>query len=162
MSNSKDAVNTSYEKRLNFTATGIFILWIITFSIGIFSLIDRFLLFNYWFIAYTNPLFYIVFIIGCLTSKTVSFSIINLIKNRQWIKPSNFIKSILIQLVTVTIASILTIIFYEANNFSGFFSLFTSFTVLFSTGYIIFCLYYYRYDLPKDQDIRNQNLKGAF
>ena len=163
MSNSNDVVNTSYEKKLNFAATSILLIWIIVIILGIFSLINAILNLNVmyiWSLSYNNPLLYIVFIIGFFTSRSVSFSIINLIKNRQWIKSSNFIKSILIQLVIVTIASILTIIFYESNNFTVFFSLFTSFTVLFSIAYLVFCVRYYRYDVPERQTFRDPSQRG--
>ena len=165
MNNSNGKVKASYDKRLNFTATGVLLIWILTIIFGIISIINAVLLFNmpfFWALSYDNPLFYIVLIIGFFPSRSVSFSLINLFKNRRWIEPSKFIKGIFIQLVTASIASILTIIIYKANNFTEFFSLFNSFAFLFSIVYLVFCLKYYRYDPPKQQNFRNPNLKGAY
>ncbi|MHA1233625.1 MAG: hypothetical protein ACTSQL_00910 [Promethearchaeota archaeon] len=165
MSNSNGIVKTSYEKRLNFTATGVLLIWIIIIIFGIFSLINTVLRFNLpfvWSLSYENPLFYIVFIIGVFSSRNVSISLINRFKQKRWIEPSKFIKGILIQLITATIASILTVIFYKANNFTEFFSLFFSFAFLFSIVYIGFCLRYYRYDLPERENFRYPSQRGHY
>lgn len=167
MNNSNGLIKTSYEKRLNITATVVLLIWIILIIFGIFSLINAGLHFNIvpfiLSLSNDNPFLYtvsiiFVYIIVFFASRSVSISLINLFKNKRWIKPSKFIKSILIQLVAASIASILTIIFYKAINFTEFFLLFNSFTFLFSIAFLGFCLYYYRYDLPKDQNFRNPNL----
>ncbi|MHA1458980.1 MAG: hypothetical protein ACTSQR_04870, partial [Promethearchaeota archaeon] len=64
---------------------------------------------------------------GFFRARNVSISLINRFKQKRWIEPSKFIKGILIQLITATTASISTVIFYKANNFTEFFSLFFSF-----------------------------------
>ena len=166
MNNSNGKVKASYNKSLNFTATGVLLIWILIIIFGIFSLINAFRLFNFPFIlplSYDNPFLYtvcitVVYIIVFFASRNVSISLINLFKNRQWIEPAKFIKGILIQLVTASIASILTIIFYQTINFTEFFSLFFSFAFLFSIIFLGFCLYYYRYDIPERQDFNNPNL----
>ena len=161
MSNSNGIVKASFEKRINFTATGLLIIWIIIIVFGIFSLLSAVLLLNLpfiWDLPFENPFLYVVCIIGLYPSKRVSISLVNLIKNRRWIEPLKFIKSIFILLTFASLASILTIIFYKANNFTEFFSIFNSFTFLFSFAFLGFSLYYYRYDLPKDQSFRNPNL----
>jgi hypothetical protein len=161
MKNSNEIAKTRYVKGLSITATSSLLIWIIIFSFGIFSLINAFLFFNMifiWSLSYENPFLYIVFIIGIIPSRRVSISILDLIKNKRWIEPSKFIKSIIILLAAATIATILTIIIYKANNYTEFFSIFTSFTFLFSIQFFAFCLHYYRYDLPKDQPLRNPNL----
>ena len=126
MNNSNDKVKSSYDKSLNFIATGILLTWILIIIFGIFSLINAVLLSNMPFIwaSFGNPFLYIVLIIGFFPSKSISISLINLFKKKRWIEPSKFIKGVLIQLVTASIASILTIIFYQAINFAEFFSLF--------------------------------------
>jgi hypothetical protein len=163
MNNSNGKVKASYDKRLSFTATGILLIWILIIIFGIFSLINAFLLFNMpviwaWTLSFVNPFVYIVFIIGFFPSRSISISLIDLFKNRRWIEPSRFIKGIFIQLVTAAIASILTIIIYNVNNFTDFFSLFLSFAFLFPIQFLLFCLYYYRYDLPERQNYNNPNL----
>jgi len=161
MSNSTEIIKISYMKRLNFTATGVLILWLTIIIFGIFYIINAFLFTDidfFWTVSLSNPLLCIVFIMGFVKGKSVSFSIINLIKKRKWKNQSNFIKDILIQLATITIATILTINFYEEFDFTGFFTLFSSFAVYFSFAYFVYCLWYYRYDLPKDQPLRNPNL----
>jgi len=164
MNNSNGKVKASYDKRLNFTATGILSIWILIIIFGSFSLINAVLLSNVPFIwaSFGNPFLYIVLIIGFFPSKSISISLINLFKKKRWIEPSKFIKGVLIQLATASIASFLTIIFYKANNFTEFFSLFFSFAFLFSIVFLVFCLYYYRYDLPERESFRNSNLKGAY
>ncbi len=163
MNNSNGKVKASYDKRLSFTATGILLIWILIIIFGIFSLINAVLLFNMpviwaWTLSFVNPFVYIVFIIGFFPSRSISISLIDLFKNRRWIEPSRFIKGIFIQLVTAAIASILTIIIYNVNNFTDFFSLFFSFAFLLSIQFLLFCLYYYRYDLPERQNYNNPNL----
>ena len=145
-------------------ATGILLIWILTIIFGIFSLINAVLLFKMpviwvWVILTIspsyNPIFYIVFITGFYPSRNISISLINLFKNRRWIEPSKFVKSIFIQLVTAAIASIVAVIFSIGNIFTEFFSLFFSFTFLFSIQFLLFCLYYNRYDLPEWRNYRN-------
>jgi len=165
MNNSNGKVKASYEKKLNSTATGILIIWILIIIFGFFSSINPVLLYNVPFIwAYIIPFIWapfcniflgIVLIIGFVPSRSISISLVNLLKNRRWIEPSKFIKSILIQLVIASIASTLTIIFYKGINFTEFFSMFSLFAFLFSILFLAFCLYYYRYDLPEQQDFRN-------
>jgi len=162
----------TYDKRLNSTATGILIIWILIIIFGFFSSINPVLLYNVPFIwAYNIPFIWapfcniflgIVLIIGFVPSRSISISLVNLLKNRRWIEPSKFIKSILIQLVTASIASILTIIFYNGINFTEFFSMFSLFAFLFSILFLAFCLYYYRYDLPERQDFRNPSKRGHY
>lgn len=158
MNNSNGKVKSSYDKSLNYTATVVLLIWILIIIFGIFSLINAGLLFNVpfffiWVLSFgSNYFLYIVLIIGFFPSRSVSISLINLFKNRRWIEPLKFIKGILIQLVTVSIASILTIIFYKGNNFTEFFSLFFSFTFIFSIIFLGFCLFYYCYDLPERQN----------
>jgi len=163
MNNSNGKVKASYDKRLSFTATGVLLIWILIIIFGIFSLINAVLLFNMpviwaWTLSFVNPFVYIVFIIGFFPSRSISISLIDLFKNRRWIEPSRFIKGIFIQLVTAAIASILTIFIYNVNNFTDFFSLFLSFAFLFPIQFLLFCLYYYRYDLPERQNYNNPNL----
>jgi len=166
MSNLNSKVKASYDKKLSFTATSLLIIWISTIIFGIFSLINAVLLFKMpviwvWVASLFNPLnpfLFIVFIIGFFPSRSISISLIDLFKNRRWIEPSKFIKGIFTQLVTASIASILTIIFYDVNDFTDFFSLFFSFAFLFSIQFLLFCLYYYRYDLPERQNFNNPNL----
>jgi len=160
MNNSNGKVKASYDKRLSFTATGILLIWILIIIFGIFSLINAVLLFKVpfffiWALSFGNPFLYIVFIIGFFPSRSISFSLIDLFKNRRWNKPSKFIKGIFIQLGTAAIASILTIIFYNGNNITEFFSMFSSFVFIFSIVFLGFCLYYYRYDVPERQNFRN-------
>ena len=161
MNNSNSKVRGSYDKRLNFTATGVLIIWILTIILGILSFINAGLLFNMPFIVPSpNPflytvyiiVFFIVVLIVFFASRSVSYSIINLFKNKQWIEPSKFIKGILIQFLTASITSFLTIIFYKGNNFTEFFLLFFSFAFQFSIMFLGCCLYYYRYDIPERQD----------
>lgn len=166
MKNSYNNVKASCDKRLNFIATSVLLIWILTTIFGIFSLINTALLFNMPFIlslSYDNPFFYtlcitIVYIIVFFANRSVSITLINLFKNRRWIEPSKFIKGISIQLVTAAMASILTIIFFKAINFTEFLSLFFSFTFIFSIVFFAFCLYYYRYDFPDHQNFRNPSL----
>jgi hypothetical protein len=163
MNNSIDKVKASYNKRLSFTATVILLIWILMIIIGIYSLINAVLLFKMpviwaWALSFSNPYFYIVFIIGFFPSRSITISLLDLLMNRRWIEPSKFIKGIFIQIVTASIASILTIIFYTVNTFTDFFSLFFSFAFLFSIQFLLFCLYYYRYDVPERQNIRRPNL----
>ena len=163
MNNSNGKVKASYDKRLSFTATGILLIWILTIIFGIYSLINAVLLFKMpviwaWVLSFSNPFAYIVFIIGFFPSRSITISLIDLIKNRRWIEPSRFIKGIFIQIVTASIAAILTIIVYSVNNFTDFFSLFFSFAFLFPIQFLLFCLYYYRYDLPERQNYNNPNL----
>jgi len=163
MNNSNSKVKVFYDKRLSFTATGILLIWIIITIFGIFSLINIALFFNPSFIfpiSFGNPFLYIVFIIGFFPSRSITISLIDLSKNKRWIEPSKFIKGILIQIVTTSIASILTIIFFRANNFTEFFSLFFSYTFIFSIVFLVCCLYYYRYDLPEQQKFRNLTVLG--
>lgn len=175
-SNVKVQVQASYDRRLNFTATGILLIWVLVIILGIYSLINASLLFKAtliepfigfvtpnWFFSSANFFLYViciafVYIIGFFTSRSISISLINLFKNRRWIEPSKFIKGIFIQLVNASIASILTIIFFKAINFTEFFSLFFSFAFLFSLVFLAFCLYYYCYDLPKRQHFRTSTL----
>jgi len=163
MNNSNGKVKASYDKRLSFTATGLLLIWILIFIIGIFSLINAVLLFKIpviwaWTLSFVNPFVYIVFFIGYYPSRIISISLLNLFKNKRWIKPSKFIKGIFIQLVTAALAAILTIIVYSVNNFTDFFSLFFSFAFLFPIQFLLFSLYYYRYDLPERQNYNNPNL----
>ncbi len=176
-SNVQVQVQASYDKRLNFTATGVLLIWVLVIILGIFSLINAGLLFitpliepliwvitPYYFISSSRTLFLyviciaVLYIIGFFTSRSISISLINLFKNRRWIEPSKFIKGIFIQLVTASIASILTIIFFKAINFTEFFSLFFSSIFFFSLGFLAFCLYYYCYELPKRQHFRTSTL----
>ncbi len=157
MNSSNGKVEASYDKRLSFTATGILLIWIFTIIIGIYSLINAVLLFKMpviwvWVLSFSNPFIYIVFFIGFFPSRSITISLIDLFTNRRWIEPSKFIKGIFIQIVAASIASILTIIVYTVNTFADFFSLFLSFAFLFSIQFVLFCLYYYRYDLPEKQD----------
>lgn len=164
MKNSNELSKASYKRELSITASGILLLWIVIFSIGIFSIINTFLLFNelfVWSLSYDNPFLYIVFIIGIFPSRRISISILDLISNKKWIEPSKFIKSILILSAAATIATILTIFFHNAYNYAEFFSIFTSFVFLFSIQFFAFCLYYYRYDLPKDQHLRKQYIRST-
>jgi len=164
MNNSNGKDKAFYDKRLNFVATGVLLLWILTIIFGIFSFIYIGLLFNMSFIVpAVNPLLYtvcitvvysILIIIVFFASRSVSYSIINLFKNRRWKEPSKFIKGILIQFLTASIASILTIIFYKGNSFTEFFILFFSFVFQFSIMFLGCCLYYYRYDIPERRDFR--------
>ena len=157
MINSNGKVKASYEKSLNFTATGILLIWILIIILGIFSLANIALLLypSYTLpLSFNNPFLYIVSIIGFFPSRNISISLIDLFKNRRWIEPSKFIKNIFIQLVAASIASLFTVIFYYGNNFTEFFSLFFSFTFIFSIQFLGFCLYYYRYDLPERQTFR--------
>ena len=164
MNNSNGNVKTPYDKRLNYTATGVLLIWILIVVFGIFSLINAVLLFKMpvlwvWVLSLFNPLnpfLIVVFIIGFFPSRSVSISLIKLFKNKRWIEPSKFIKGILIELVAASIASILTIIFYAVNNLTDFFSLFFSFTFLFSIQFLLFSLYYYRNNFPEPQIYRNQ------
>ena len=159
MNNSNDKVKTSYDKRLSFTATGLLLIWVLIIIFGFFSSINPVLLYNIPFIwSYNIPFMWahfgniflgIVLIIGFFPSRGISISLVDLFKNRRWIEPSRFIKSILIQLVTASIASILTIMFYKGINFMEFFSMFSLFAFLFSLLFFAFCLYYCRYDLPE-------------
>jgi len=165
MNNSDSKVKASYDKRLSFTATGLLLIWILIIIIGIYSLINAVLLFKMpvlwaWVLSFSNPFLYIVFFIGFFPSRNVSISLIDLLENRRWIKPSKFIKGIFVQIVTASIASILTIIFYTVNTFTDFFSLFFSFAFLFSIQFLLFCIYYYRYDLPEQQNFRNLKVLG--
>jgi len=181
MNNSNVQVQASYDKRLNFTATGVLLIWVLVIILGIFSLINAGLLFitpliepliwvvtPYFFTSSSGTLFLyviciaVVYIIGFFTSRGISISLINLFKNRRWIEPSKFIKGIFIQLVTSSIASILTIIFFKAINFTEFFSLFFSFAFLFSLGFLAFCLYYYRYDGPGREDLRDSRFRERY
>lgn len=169
MNNSNGKVKASYDKRLNYTATGILIIWILIIIFGFFSSINPVLLYNVPFIwAYNIPFIWapfcniflgIVLIIGFVPSRSISISLVNLLKNRRWIEPSKFIKSILIQLVTASIASILTIFFYQANDFTEFFSMFSSFVFILFFVFLGFCIYYYGFDVPERQNLRNPNLK---
>jgi len=167
MNNYNDKVKASYDKRLSFIATGILLIWILTIIFGIFSLINAVLLVKIpviwaWTLSFVNPFVYIVFVIGFYPSKIISISLIDLFKNKRWIEPSKFIKGIFIQLVTAAVASILTIIIYSVNNFTDFFSLFFSFAFLFPIQFLLFCLYYYRYDLPERQNFNNPNLLSRY
>ena len=165
MNNSNGKVKASYDKRLSFIATGILLIWILTIIFGIFSLIDIILHFDVPFIlrlSGCNPILStfitVVYIIVFFASRSVSISLINLFNNRRWIEPSKFIKGILMQLVTAPITSFLTIIFYEAINFTEFFSLSFSFAFIFSIIFLVCCFYYYRNDLPERQNFNNPNL----
>lgn len=163
MNNSNGKVKASYNKGLNYTATGLLLIWILTIIFGIFSFINAVLLFNWPFIeslSYDNTFLYtvcitVVYIIVFFASRNVSISLINLFKNKRWNEPLKFIKGIIIQLVAASITSILSIIFNQAINFTEFFSLFFSFAFFFSIVFLGFCLYYYRYDLPERQNFRN-------
>ncbi len=161
MKNSNELGKAYYKKELNITASGILLLWIVIFGFGIFSIINTLLLVNsffIWSLSYVNPLLYIVFIIGIIPSRRISISILDLIRNKRWTEPSKFIKSTLILLAAATIATILTIFFYDAYNYAEFFSIFTSFAFLFSITFFAFYLRYFRFDLLKDQPYRNPNL----
>jgi len=167
MNNSNRIVETSQNKRLNFTATGLLLTWILILIFGILSLINAVLLFKMpviwaWALSFVNPFLYIVFIIGFFPSRSISISLMYLFKNRQWREPSKFIKSIFIQLVIASIASILTIIIYNVNTFTDFLSLFLSFSFLFSIQFLGFCLYYYRYDIPERQTFRDPSQRGHY
>lgn len=165
MNNSNGEVKESYDKRLSFTATGILLIWILINIFGIFSLVNIALLLYPGYIlplSFGNPFLYIIYIIGFFPSRSISISLIDLFKNRRWIEPSRFIKGILIQLVTASIASILTVIFYMGNNFAEFFSLFSSFVFLFSIQFFLFCFYYYRFDLPERQTFRDPSQRGHY
>jgi len=168
-SNVKVQVQASYDKRLNFTATGLLLIWVLVFIFGIFSLINSVLIFNvpFYFIYVLelgNPFLYIVLIIGFFPSRSISISLINLFKNKRWIEPLKFIKGILIELVIAFIASILIIIFYKGNNFTEFFSLFSSFAFLFSLIFLVLCVYYYRYryGLHEHLNFRDPSLQGVY
>ena len=163
MNNSNSNAKAPYNKRLSFTAIGVLLIWILIIIFGIISLINAVLLSNMpiiWTLSFGNPFLYIVFIIGFFPSRSISFSLIDLFKNRRWIEPSRFIKGVLIQLVTASIASILTGIFYQANNFTEFFPMFFSFAFVFSIQYLGFCIYYYGFDVPERQNLRS--LKFSF
>ena len=165
MKNSNKIVKASYIKGLNITATGILLIWVIIFSLGIFSLINTFLFLSelfIWTLSYENPFLYIVFIIGIFPSRRVSISILDLIKNKRWIEPSKFILSILILSAAAIIASILTIFFCSAHNYTEFFSIFTSFVFIFSIQFFAFCIYYFRYDLPERQTFRDPSQRGHY
>lgn len=160
MKNSVGKVEVSYDKRLNFAATSILLIWIFIIIFGIFSSFNIVLLFDMlisW-TPFTNSLiFSIVSIIGFFPSRSFSISLIDLFKNKRWIKPSKFIKSILIQLLIASIASTLIIILDKAFNFTEFFSLFTSFAFLFSIEFLVLCFYYFRaYDFPKEEISKNR------
>lgn len=161
MSNPNDMVKSSYERSLNITASMVLVIWVGIIVLGIISLINTVLHLDspfFWSISYENPFLYIIFILGIFPSRKISNSIMNLISNKHWIEPLKFIKSMVILLIFASIASILTIIIYKANNFAEFFSLFSSFSLLFSFTFLSFCLYYYRYELPKDQMLRSPNI----
>jgi len=176
MNNSNVQVQASYDKRLNFTATGILLIWVLTIIFGIFSLINASLLLKAtliepfigfvslrWVFSSSNLYLYficiaIVYIIGFFTSRSISISLMNLFKDRRWIEPSKFIKGVLLQLVTASIASIFTVVFFKAINFTEFFSLFFSFAFIFSLIFLAFCLYYYCYKIPKRQHFRTSSL----
>ena len=158
MNNSNSKVKASYEKRLNFTATVVLLIWILIIIFGIFSLINSVLLSNMPVIlalSSGNPFFYLVFIIGFFPSREISISLTDLFKNRRWIKPLKFIKGILIQLVTASIASGLTIIFYGGINFTEFFLMFSSFVFILFFVFLGFCIYYYGFDDPARQYFRD-------
>jgi hypothetical protein len=175
-SNVKVQVQASYDKRLNFTATGVLLIWVLIIILGIFSLINASLLLKEtliepfiglvlfgWVFSSSDLYLYlylcciaVVYIIGFFTSRSISISLMNLFKDRRWIEPSRFIKGVLLQLVTASIASILTVVFFKAINFTEFFSLFFSFEFLFSLVFLAFCLYYYRGNFPEPQIYRNQ------
>ncbi len=164
MNNSNGNTKAPYDKRLNFTATGVLLIWVLIIIFGFFSSINPVLLYNIPFMwaPFGNIFLGIVLIIGFFPSRGISISLVNLFKNRRWIKPSKFTKSILIQLVTASIASILTVIFYMGNNFAEFFSLFSSFVFLFSIQFFLFCFYYYRFDLPERQTFRDPTERGKY
>ena len=175
-SNVQVQVQASYDKRLNFIATGVLLIWVLVIILGIFSLINASLLlkvtliepfiglvlFRWVFSSFDIYLYFyciaVVYIIGFFTSRSISISLMNLFKDKRWIKPSRFIKDVLLQLINASIASILTIIFFKAINFTEFFSLFFSFAFLFSLVFLAFCLYYYCYELPKRQHFRTSTL----
>jgi hypothetical protein len=151
MSEQNDKFKESNGKSLYLTATILLVIWILIISLGIFTVINSFLTLNspfVWAISYENPFLYFSAILMFFSSRNIAISISELIKRKQWVKPSRFIRSLLIQLGIASIASILTIIFFRALNFSEFFSLFISFSFLFSIVFFSFCLYYFRYDIP--------------
>lgn len=172
MNKSNGIVKASYEKRLNFTATCVLVIWIIFIIFGIYSLINEVQLSKmpeFWpYSSWSNSFgiiivlaYYFVFIIGFFPSKSISISLIELIKNKRWIEPLKLIKGIVIQSVITAITAILTIIVYDVNTITDFFSLFFSFTFLFSIEFLILVLYYYyRYDLPERQTFRNPSQRG--
>ncbi|MBY9016262.1 MAG: hypothetical protein KGD68_11260 [Candidatus Lokiarchaeota archaeon] len=166
MKNSIGKVDVSYDKMLNFTATSLLLIWIFIIIFGIFSSLSVELLLNMlftWFtLTYGTPFLFIASIIGFFPSRSVSISLIDLFKNKQWIKPSKFIKSTLLQLLIASMASFLVIIFYEAYSFTEFFLLFNSFALLFPLEFLVLCVYYYRsYSFPRDQYFRITRVKGA-
>ena len=93
MNNSNGTDKASYDKRLNFVATGVLLIWILTIIFGILSFMNTGLLFNMPFIApAVNPFLYtvcitvvysILFFIVFFASRSVSYSIINQFKNRR-------------------------------------------------------------------------------
>ena len=154
MSDSNDNVILSPEKSINLVATSLLLIWIVIIFLGFIFIIGSFL-FNNSFIVifYENPIFIIAFIIMFFSSRAISHSIIDLLKNKRWKESSKFVRGIFVQLGTATIVAIITIFIYGANYFTNsifmdFFFLFTILAFDFSIIFFSFSLYYYRFDVP--------------
>ncbi|GAH73450.1 unnamed protein product, partial [marine sediment metagenome] len=98
MNNSNVQVQASYDKKLNFAATGVLLIWVLVIILGIFSLINASLLLKatliepfigfvslrWVFSSFDIYLYFIciavVYIIGFFTSRSISISLINLLR----------------------------------------------------------------------------------
>ena len=143
---------TIIRKKVNSTASAVFVLWIGFITIGIFTLASSFIfmeipLILFFLSFYRNPIFIIPPLSLIFSGRFIVFSIMDLSKNKKWTNSLKFIKHFLFQVATATIASLLTVIFYGANYFTNnlfldFFLLFNVFILVSFFGFIIFSIFY--------------------
>ena len=150
----KESEKVIIHKKVNSAASAVMWLWIGFIIIGIFSIGASFYLWKTSIILffYDNPIVGISILIMILSSRYIYISVADLRKNKKWTNPSKFIKNIVMQVTTAIITSILTIVFYSPtyfadNLFLDFFMLFTIFTLVISTGFIAFWIYYFSIDI---------------
>ena len=146
-----------FHKNLNLGASAVLLLWIGFISIGIITLVSSFVFMKFplnllSLLFFQNPFMIIVLLVMFFSSRGIAISLIELSKNRKWTNPTKFIKNILYQVVTAIVGSILAIIIFGANIFTGnlfldFFLLFNEFILVISIGFIALCLYYFYIDI---------------
>ena len=141
-----------FHKKLNLAASAALLLWIGLISIGIITLVSSFAFMKFplnilFQLFFQNPFVIVVIIVMFFSSRGIATSLIELSKSRKWTNPTKFIKNILIQVATAIVGSVITIIFFDAKNFTGnlfldFFLLFNVFILVIFFGSIIFNIYY--------------------
>lgn len=148
--------NPNSSKGVSLAASLSLLIWVLVVLAGLINIIYAFMQFEPNFLIsllYESPFVGIACLLMFFSSRSISISLINLVKNKHWKEPLKFIKNIFLQAFAAILTSVLTVIIFRANNYSDFFLIFSSISFFFTVVYLGFCIYYYRYDIPKTNDL---------